>query len=126
MWTSSLKVPSEINCTKTFFKQMGWYFKYYRQYSKNAEDIKQSFDNILNKVKSGNLQFDTAIEYFHSRQFKGINADLFKKYRVFDDGNFYFIFVICKQCSKNLQCRLWCNKNPKTFMCFYDIWLESK
>lgn len=118
-------MPLEINCTKTFTKQIGWYFKYYRQYTRNIDDIKRSFDNILNRVKNGDFRFNAAIEYFNSKQLDGINDDLFKQYKVFDDGNLYFIFVICKQCNKNLQCRPACNKNPNIILCFYDIWLES-
>lgn len=113
-----------INCTETFKKEVRWYFKYYRQYFKNDEDLKQSFGYILQKVKSGDLQFDIATEYFKSRQFSGINPSLFKKCKVFDNGNFHLIFVVCKQCAKNISCRPTCKKHSGIILCFYDIWFS--
>ncbi len=117
----------ESNCTSTvtFSKKIKWYFKYYRQYLVNADDLERGFKYILEEVKKRNFQLGNAAEYFESNNFSGISQSLFKEYKVFESGNLYFIFVICEQCIKNLKCRLLCTRKPEIIVCFYDIWIKQ-
>lgn len=107
--------------TKTFVKQLAWYFKYHRQYASNETDLDLVIRDIERKVEQ-NFQFEIAAEYFDLEERGELSRSIFKKYRVFEKSDLHLIFVVCKECNRDLQCLQDCS-NSEVKICFYDIWV---
>ena len=120
-----------MNCTNTFTSKLKKWIKF--DSPKGLEDFSSELTEAFNTIKAlgeeAGVELAEAERYFEYHKsngnFSGVDKNIFKKHKPFEDDKLHFIYVICNECGGVLMCSNECEKKITTSVCLYDVFYEN-